>query len=145
LVARRIHPVFCTSLERFCPEEAPTFIAVLPFSMMFLITMEVANAVVLMLELTNASPAIGEGRRVAANPVLAARGFHQWCMSIAGETTALPGDGSRFLPMVCHSILSGLRRWVLQDPLFSQAVVFLPDFEPIGMRRTRKSNWQDPG
>jgi len=59
LVARGIHPIFGNSPELIFPEKAPTFLAILPSSVMFLIIMEMANAVVFMLELATTAPSIG--------------------------------------------------------------------------------------
>lgn len=112
LVAGRIRPVFSKSLELLFPEKAPTFRTILPSSVMFLIIMEVANAVVFMLELAITSPAIGEVRRIAANPLVAAGGFHQWRTVITAKTTDLSRNWFRFHPIVCHSNLSCLCRCV---------------------------------
>ena len=112
LVARRIHPVFSKSLELVFPEKAPTFLAILPSSVMFLIIMEVANAVVFMLELATTAPSIGEVRRVAANPLVAAGSFHQWCTVITAEVTDLTGNRFCFHPINCHGCLSFLHRFV---------------------------------
>jgi hypothetical protein len=73
---------------------------------MLLIIMEVANAVVFMLELAIASPTIGEVRRIAANPLLAAGGSHQWRTVITAKTTDLSRNWFRFHPIVCHRKLS---------------------------------------
>jgi hypothetical protein len=51
LVARRIHPVFSKSFELLFPEKVPTFLAILPSSVM-----EAANAVVFLLELARPPP-----------------------------------------------------------------------------------------
>jgi len=112
LVARRIHPVFSKSLELVFPEKAPTFLAILPSSVMFLIIMEVANAVVFMLELATTAPSIGEVRRVAANPLVAAGSFHQWCTVITAKATDLTGNWFRFHPIICHRYISFLHRFV---------------------------------
>ena len=105
LVARRIHAVFGKSLKLLFCEKASTFRAILPSSRMFLIIMEVANAVVFMLELAITSPAIGEVRGIAANPLLAAGGSHQWCTVIAAKTTDFSRNWFRFHPIVCHRSL----------------------------------------
>jgi hypothetical protein len=112
LVARRIHSVFSKSLELVFPEKAPTFLAILPSSVMFLIIMEVANAVVFMLELAMTAPSIGEVRRVAANPLVAAGSFHQWCTVITAKATDLTGNRFRFHPIICHRYISFLHRFV---------------------------------
>ncbi len=113
LVARRIHSVFSKSLELVFPEKAPTLLAILPSSVMFLIIMEVANAVVFMLELaTTASPSIGEVRRVAANSLVAAGSFHQWCTVITAKATDLTGNRFCFHPILCHRYISFSHRFV---------------------------------
>ena len=145
-VARRIHRVSGKPVEFLFPEKAPTFLAVLPSSGMFLIVMEVADAVVLMLELTKASSAIGEVRRVAANPLLAATGFHQWCMSITAKATALSGNGFRFHPIVCHSNLSGSSRCLFTRSACLPGLLFSCRRPSVSENaRSREDHWQRPG
>ena len=112
LVARGIHPIFSNSPELIFPEKAPTFLAILPFSVMFLIIMEVANAVVFMLELAITSSAMGKVRGVAANPLVAAGSFHQWCTVITAKATDLTGNWFRFHPIICHRNISFLHCFV---------------------------------
>jgi len=57
------------SLELLFPEKAPTFLAILRSSVMFLmIIVEMAKAIASVRELAITSPARGEVRRAAANP-----------------------------------------------------------------------------
>ena len=112
LVAWGIHPVFSNSAELVFSEKTAAFLAILPSSVMFLIIMEVANAVVFMLELAITSPAIGKVRRVAANPLVAAGSFHQWCTVITAKATDLTGNWFRFHPILCHRYISFLHRFV---------------------------------
>ena len=92
LVARRIYPVFSKPVERLVPEKAPTFHATLPSSVMFLVILEVENAVVFMRELAITSPAVGEVGRIAANPLVGAGSFHQWCTVISAKNDSAPRE-----------------------------------------------------
>jgi hypothetical protein len=112
LVARGIHPIFSNSVELVFSEKTAAFLAILPSSLMFLIIMEMANAVVFMLELAITSAAVGEVGRVATYPLVATGSFHQWCAVIAAKATDLTGNRLRFHPIICHRRLSFLHRCV---------------------------------
>ena len=104
-VARRISWLFSKCFELIFPEKVPTFRTILPSSLVLLIKMEVADAVAFMVELTTIATAKGDKRRVAANPLLTAAGFHQWCTVVTAKTTDLSGNWFRFQPIVSHSYL----------------------------------------
>ena len=107
-----MHSVCGKSLELLLPEKAPTLRTISLASGLFLILVEVADAVVSMHELAIISSAIGEGRRIAATPWVAAGSCHQWRTVITAKTTALCRNELGFHPMLCHSNRSCLRRCV---------------------------------
>ena len=76
-VAGSIHRIVKSAFEFFFPKKATAFVAVLPSALMFFIVVKVADARVFMLKLAIATPSIREIRRIAANPLLAARRLHQ--------------------------------------------------------------------
>ncbi len=77
LVAGNIHRIVKSAREFFFPKKTTALFALLPSALMFFIVVEVADARVFMLKLAIASPSIRKIRRIAAYPLLAARGFHQ--------------------------------------------------------------------
>jgi hypothetical protein len=69
---------------------------------MLILIVGVAQTKALVLDLTPPATSKREKGRIATDPLLTARGFHQWRRGITTEATMLAGNRLGFHAVVCH-------------------------------------------